>query len=287
MAVAKGVTDFRGLRVECASCHMDVHQNELGANCQTCHTARSFQVPTFVHARQRAFFDGQHRTLGCVDCHRPSAAPPAPAPVRAAAPPATRAAAASAPRMSHVGLTRTSEACVSCHQDVHAGQLGTRCDTCHTVQTPKFAVASFAHERTRFPLTGKHAPLACDVCHKMETRSFPTGSSTTRRFAGIGVECATCHQDPHAGQLTQGCQSCHSSETFRLTRYTHLRAQPLRSFFAGEHLSAPCAACHKPTVVRAGLQAAAAYRTSTTCTDCHADVHRGALGPRCETCHRP
>ena len=31
----------------------------------------------------------------------------------------------------------------------------------------------------------------------------------------------------------------------------------------------------------------AAYVIPTTCTSCHKDVHRGALGPRCESCHKP
>jgi hypothetical protein len=26
---------------------------------------------------------------------------------------------------------------------------------------------------------------------------------------------------------------------------------------------------------------------STACSACHTDVHRGALGPRCESCHKP
>jgi hypothetical protein len=29
------------------------------------------------------------------------------------------------------------------------------------------------------------------------------------------------------------------------------------------------------------------YRVPTACTACHTDVHRGALGPRCESCHKP
>jgi predicted CXXCH cytochrome family protein len=241
-----------------------VHKGELGAACETCHSARSFEVGTFVHARQqRPFFAGQHAALRCVQCHAPQAS-----------------------RMGHVGLARTSDTCASCHADVHAGQLGAACETCHTVDRAKFVVPSFAHEKTKFPLTGKHAPLACATCHKVETAAFPAGTVTARRFRGVGVDCASCHQDRHGGQLTQGCQTCHATDTFAVTRYKHLRVRALGDFFTGRHLSPPCSGCHKPVKGTAAV-ALVNYRTPTTCVSCHTDVHRGGLGPRCETCHKP
>ena len=258
------VVDFRGLRLECAACHTDVHEGELGARCETCHTARSFEVPSFDHAKPRPFFSGLHAALTCAQCHRSAAAP----------------------RMARVGLTRTAEACVSCHADAHAGQVSTRCETCHTLDHPKFAVPAFAHERTRFPLTGKHAGVACAMCHKVETAAFPAGRATTRRLTGVSTDCVACHQDPHAGQFKAGCQSCHSAETFTIARYTHLRARTLGWFFTGRHVTA-CSACHKPSTARANQAAVVAYQVSTTCTACHSDIHRGALGPRCEACHKP
>jgi hypothetical protein len=174
---------------------------------------------------------------------------------------------------------------------VHLGQVGARCETCHTIETPGFAARTFAHDATAFPLTGRHAPLACDACHKVETRAFPAGHGTARRFSGIGTACAACHADPHAQQFTVECRSCHTPDTFAIARYTHLNARALRSFFTGRHAAAACAACHKPASIRRASTGAAAaptnYRISTTCTACHTDVHRGALGPRCDSCHRP
>jgi hypothetical protein len=199
----------------------------------------------------------------------------------------TAARGATAPsKMAHVGLTKTPDSCVSCHADAHAGQVSTRCETCHTVDRPRFAVTTFAHEKTRFPLTGKHTPVACATCHKVEAGIFPAGRTTTRRLTGIGTDCVSCHQDPHAGQFKTGCQACHSAETFRIARYSHLRARTLGWFFTGRHLTA-CSACHKPSGARAGSAAVVAYQVSTSCTACHTDIHRGALGPRCETCHKP
>jgi hypothetical protein len=289
--VAATPADFRGLRTACVSCHSDVHQGELGTRCESCHSARTFAVSPFTHANQRAFFAGGHAALSCARCHVPGATVTTPTASIAPGKPVPIA----APRMAHVGLTSTSDACVSCHEDVHAGQLGTACETCHAVNVPKFTVAAFAHEKTKFPLTGRHAPLQCAECHKVETGAYPGGTATARHFTGLGTECASCHQDRHAGQLTQGCQTCHTTDTFAVSQYRHVRARALSAFFTGRHVTPKCSACHKPirtTPVAAAVKAGPAvvqanYRVGTTCTDCHADAHKGGLGPRCETCHKP
>jgi hypothetical protein len=186
------------------------------------------------------------------------------------------------------GFAQASDTCVSCHADVHLGQVGARCETCHTVETAKFAVTNFQHAKTKFPLTGKHAPLKCEACHAVATHAFPAGHGTTRRLSGIGTECASCHKDPHTNDLGTDCQTCHSTDTFSIKRYTHRRMHLLRSFFTGRHITA-CTACHKPGAVRiaAPARVLASYKASTACITCHTDVHRGALGPRCESCHKP
>ena len=281
------VADFRGVKTECASCHADVHRAELGTACETCHTARTFQVTAFKHARQRPFFDGRHAALRCAQCHTSAYGTPATVSTRTAAV-VVRPVNSTTSATIRVGFTEATETCVSCHTDVHLGQVGTRCETCHSVETAKFAVSNFQHTKTKFPLTGKHAPLNCEACHAVDTRTFPAGHGTARRLTGIGTECASCHQDPHASELGADCQSCHSTDTFAIKGYTHKRAHLLRAFFTGRHVTT-CAACHKPAAVRTGVLVAllTGYRTSTACVTCHTDVHRGALGPRCESCHKP
>ena len=283
--------DFSGLRNECASCHTDVHRAELGTSCDTCHTARSFQVAGFKHARVRPFFDGQHAILRCAQCHTSTyATTPSPAPPRPRPPiVAVAGRSGSQPALLRVGFAKTSDTCASCHMDVHLGQVGTRCETCHTVATPRFAVGTFQHSTTKFPLTGKHTTVACESCHTVATQSFPAGHGTARRLAGMGTTCATCHQDPHKDELGTSCERCHSTETFSFSGkwYLHGNRQLSRTFFVGRHVTA-CTACHKR-----GREAARATPTlaasviPTTCTSCHTDVHRGALGPRCESCHKP
>ena len=282
------VADFRGLKTDCVSCHADVHRAELGTSCETCHTARTFQVSAFRHAKQRPFFDGQHATLRCAQCHISTYGTTAAATRTTVASSTRPVRGAPANPVLRTGFTQTSATCVSCHKDVHLGQVDARCETCHAVGTAKFAVMSFAHAKTAFPLTGKHAPLKCEACHAVATQTFPGGHGTARRLTGIGTECASCHKDPHANEIGADCQSCHSTDTFSIKRYTHRRAPLLRSFFTGRHITT-CAACHKPAPGRTGASAAvlASYKASTACISCHTDVHRGALGPRCEACHKP
>ena len=53
-------------------------------------------------------------------------------------------------------------ACVSCHQDVHQGELGTDCGRCHTERSfIEGAQMQRVHQLTRFPLRGTHASLDC------------------------------------------------------------------------------------------------------------------------------
>ena len=222
---------------------------------------------------QAIFFDGGHAALTCAQCHTSTMQP-------------TRT--GSAVPLLRIGFTTTPTACVSCHKDVHLGQLKQACETCHPVETPKFRVTEFAHAATRYPLTGKHAPLQCEACHKVETGAFPAGHGTARRLTGMDTACASCHQDPHRGQLGRECETCHGTDTFDARRYTHKNARSLRAFFTGRHASATCAACHKPLAGNpAESKAVANYQVSTRCTTCHTDVHKGALGSACETCHKP
>jgi hypothetical protein len=264
--------DFRGLKTACVSCHVDVHQAELGATCESCHGTTSFRIPNYVHPRFADFFSGQHASLACEKCHVPGQ------PAR----PAGAAVAA-----LNVKFRSAVTTCVSCHRDVHLGQEGSACENCHSIQTPKFGLVNFSHAKTRFTLTGRHEAIACATCHKVETGTFPSGVGTAARLAGVGRECRACHADVHLGQLSTSCESCHGTTSFRLASYTHRNQRS--DFFVGRHATAGCAACHKPVAAQfpAGRGTAVRFRSETRCVACHLDVHRGSLGPDCINCHRP
>jgi Cytochrome c7 and related cytochrome c len=285
--LATKVDDFRGLKTPCAACHQDPHAGELGVTCDTCHTARTFDVTSFVHPRAKALFAGRHATLACSACHTPvaSGAPRPAAPTRVA-PPAGPAPLVRAQPLA-IRFTATPTTCVACHRDVHLGQVGSDCQTCHSVAAARFSPDRFSHDATSFPLTGAHVALACVKCHQTATVAFPAGRGTATRLAGLGTTCQSCHADPHLGQVTQACDSCHTTRTFDVGHYTH--RQPSRDFFVGRHLTATCAACHKKVTgdFPAGHGTAVEFRIGTACVSCHTDPHHGALGPDCGRCHKP
>jgi hypothetical protein len=242
------VADYSGARPECVACHVekDPHKGEFGRACDACHNRATFSVKSFRHPRSPAFFAGEHQPVGCVKCHQPDRAL---RPVRAAAPAMT---------------------CVACHQDVHLGQFKAACDQCHTVDGSRFRAVAFSHDRARLPLTGKHDGVACTKCHPTEARTFPAHAGTAVVFTPVDVACASCHKDPHLGQVDQRCETCHTTGTFAVTSYAH---RGLDDFFAGFHGRYGCRECHKEERGRfpSGQGVAVRFTVGRTCAACHAN----------------
>lgn len=125
---------------------------------------------------------------------------------------------------------------------------GTRCERCHS--TEGWEYGRFPHEKTGFPLLGRHARTGCKQCHADGFfRPLPRG-------------CAGCHPDPHAGELGARCEGCHE-ETGWQSRFqadAHRRtAFPL----LGRHASLPCEECHGEMRERRFARAA------VDCATCH------------------
>ncbi|MGE0043846.1 MAG: cytochrome c3 family protein [Vicinamibacterales bacterium] len=270
-ALAGRVVDFGGAKTDCASCHDDPHKGELGAACQTCHGTTTFHLDRFDHEPPPDFFAGVHAGVTCAGCHQRETPV---APTRSGVP------------LAGVRFRGVPRACAACHKDPHLGQVGAACETCHSLAGAKFAVVGFSHDRSAFPLTGKHADVACEKCHAVESGTFPLGEGTARRLRPVRAACAACHEDPHLGQLDARCETCHSTTTFKLPGYTH---RGLDDFFTGAHKRAKCEACHERAVddFPAGRGTAVRFKTGTTCVNCHEDPHQGALGTDCGACHQP
>jgi hypothetical protein len=294
LPIARKAIDFRGQKTACASCHTDVHRAELGQACETCHSVKTFTVTTFTHPGAPEFYGGQHATVACAKCHRNPAvlAAAAKAPVTPAlkaqapvAPVVLSAKKNTTPLTTHLKLTPTT--CVTCHADPHLGQVSTTCETCHTVAGVKFTADRFTHDRSRYKLAGKHQTVDCAKCHKSETAMFPAGRGTTTRYTGLETACRTCHADVHLGQVSVKCETCHSSDSFKLTKYEHSRS--LSDFFVGSHKRAKCETCHKTVTgtFPAGRGSAVQFKVGAKCVSCHKDVHNGTLGDDCGACHRP
>jgi hypothetical protein len=157
----------------CTDCHEDAHgrQNQpwMGANgCLECHTLEAWPVTRFDHSKTKFALAGKHEALACAKCHTSK----------------------EAPRVPLKGLELT---CAGCHEDPHRGQFleksqsRAECERCHTPKDWK--ETTFSHDKTRFPLDGKHQKVACAACHLPEQDS--QGSFV--RYAPLGIRCEDCH----------------------------------------------------------------------------------------------
>jgi hypothetical protein len=231
------------LETDCLSCHQpdDVHRGRFGPTCETCHEAGAWSNVRFDHDRDTGFpLAGSHPEVRCEGCHEGTL------------------------YQEELGTD-----CISCHRqdDVHRGQQGERCETCHSENSWEGQV-SFDHEITRFPLLGLHAAVACQECH------------VSPAFRDAETDCVACHlpDDTHERRLGEACGVCHNPNDWRVWRFDH----DAGSTFAlhGAHEGLDCQACHdQPVVTRIEL--------SHDCTACHAaeDVHRGEFGRDCSRCH--
>jgi hypothetical protein len=233
----------------CAKCHVD-----HGGKKSELVWWGDKGIGAFDHALTGYTLEGKHAPLKCAACHLPKLG------------------------KTFLGLKRD---CVPCHVDIHKGQFGPKCASCHGQNAWK-PVTGFDHSKTAYPLTGLHVSVACDKCHP----ALPSASGSkevARKFKGIPFQtCASCHQDPHAGKLGANCSSCHTTAGWKKTdlkTFDHDRtAYPLRD----RHAKVACDKCHapgKPMRVK-----------HDRCADCHADVHKGqfvrrADEGRCESCH--
>jgi hypothetical protein len=177
---------------------------------------------------------------------------------------------------SFLGLTQD---CVTCHEDVHKGQLGADCQRCHNVTDWKQA-KQFDHSKTKYPLTGMHAQVACEKCH------FPSGPDKTVKFTGIKFgACIDCHTDLHKGAFQGTCESCHTTASWKKVnasmQFDHSKTKyPL----LGAHIKIGCSDCHAGGDFKKPL-------AFSQCVNCHTpDPHRGQFQARaskgeCAECH--
>jgi hypothetical protein len=293
--LARGTQRFLGLSQACSTCHADPHQGSLGASCADCHgQERPFaEVASFEHD-PRFPLTGAHAlgsALGCVECH-------------------PRDSERSVEALRQTPLA--ARGCAECHESPHSSDFvagaaafaGTTpeaaCARCHdaahgTFIGPGASMPSELHAAAGgFALDPPHDEAACADCHAPQSpyaleRGAPLAAveHAPRRAP---QDCAACHRDPHAGQFAggpfadAGCVECHAPLAFEPHRFdAELHA---RAAFAltGSHRSVACAACHRLDETRQP-PLRVFHGTSKLCSNCHADVHRGAFRQGCATCH--
>ena len=84
-------------------------------------------------------------------------------------------------------------------------------------------------------------------------------------------------QSPHGVGFKIDCASCHTSQTWKVTKTNMLFDHNTTSFkLTGQHQIIDCKDCHKTLKFQ---------EAKTDCKDCHTDMHRNTLGPDCARCH--
>jgi len=244
---------FRDAPKVCVSCHQKdddkAHKGNFGKKCETCHVDKGWKEILFDHTRNTKFpLLGKHQSppLKCVACHK-----------------------------GDLYKDKLQMTCVSCHKKddakAHNGKLGPKCETCHSEKDWK--TTKFDHDKTKFPLLGKHEEVKCDKCH------------IDKKYKGTPTVCATCHKKDddkaHKGRFGPKCETCHVEKDWKEIKFDH--AKQTKFPLLGKHQSPPlkCAACHKGDLYKDKLQ--------MTCIACHKKdddkAHKGNFGVKCESCH--
>jgi len=242
-------------RAECSACHADEHYKDVATTCvschrkdephkgqlvrcESCHNDSDWKQIRFDHSKTKFALAGAHAKSECTACH------------------------------ANERYTNVATTCVSCHgkDDVHKARLGENCAACHTVQD--WNVGKFDHDKTKFPLMGKHVDARCESCHVQPAAKVR-----------LPVDCESCHRkdDAHKGGFGPDCEQCHDASTWKVAKFDHTKGT--RFALTGKHASAKCADCH--------LVGAATAKIETACISCHVkeDVHAKELGANCEQCH--
>ncbi len=243
----------------CLACHeeiaADIDKREgfhgksnsvTGSECKTCHTEHEGRDADVVKLNRESFdhdttdftLEHAHLKTSCDSCHDRGKA-----------------------------YAEAPSACHSCHEDddSHQDRLGEQCNDCHN--TAVWGDAEYDHDKTDFPLQGKHEEVSCDICHPNE------------RYEHTPSGCISCHRlnDVHKGRRGSKCESCHSPQAWDKSRFDHGKNTdfPLR----GRHGKINCDDCHDESVEK--------KTPKSDCYACHQndDDHHGRHGRQCDTCH--
>ncbi len=230
---------FKDTPLACVACHKkdDKHKGQFGDKCEPCHSARDWPDMLFDHDRDTKYpLRGKHRQVKCESCHT-----------------------------GHLYRDKLQTDCIACHRkdDKHLGTLGDSCADCHTERNWK--ETRFDHNKTRFPLRGKHDQIECKACHKSAV------------FKDAPMACFACHKkdDKHKGSLGEACGDCHTERNWKDSKFDHAKTHfPLR----GKHRVVKCEDCHRDSNFK---------ETPSACFACHKkdDVHEAQQGQKCELCH--
>lgn len=262
--------NFQVLGLNCIDCHSTDYFATLNpdhvsagfsTDCYDCHSIKSLTWNTINLDHNFFPLVGGHSITNCFTCHAQGS-----------------------------NFTGLSAECFSCHEsDYNATQnpnhiqagFSTDCNQCHTIYS--FIPASFDHNLTNFPLTGRHITVNCTLCH-------------TSGYSGTPTECVSCHlvnynSTSNPNHISAGfpttCNDCHSTSAWQPAQFDHDGSYfPI---YSGKHKDKwnNCSDCH---TIQNNF-------SIFSCIDCHEhrksemdDEHSGINGyvyesTACLSCH--
>ena len=277
---------------KCLSCHEEIasrinqhigyHPTVSSEPCTKCHLdhlGRTFQITrfdtlSFDHSTAGFVLKGKHKIISCRGCHNPNEIFARDVKILPAVERKT----------TFLGLSTNCEAC---HEDIHKGQFTQSCSACHGM-AHWIPADNFNHDRTSYPLTGKHKNVGCYECHNGKLADNKTIKFIEMRFSS----CDNCHSDPHSGQFKRPCSSCHTTESFKTVRRAEFDHSDTSFPLLGKHAEVKCEQCHQSDPERKNVTGGLGFHITKfqLCSDCHADAHAGQFVDRpdkgkCESCH--
>jgi len=251
---------YLGLEKDCLNCHHNEHRSQLDDRCLQCHDLNGWKPASlFDHNRSNYPLRGKHTSVNCILCHKKIE---------------DKSNDRDQDYLKFTGLTFKN--CSDCHRAPHHGRLGSSCTKCHKVTGwIGLSVTNFDHDRTRFPLRGKHRGITCNKCHH-------SSQSINRTSEG---QCSSCHNDYHQGQFNQrpqkgACDECHTVEGFIPAKFSINQHNETNYPLVGAHLAVPCNLCHQRN-----YRGTIRYRfSSTECESCHRDPR--LLASPCWPCRK-
>jgi len=239
----------------CNNCHADYHRGEfeekgISPDCVECHSLEQgfdYSLYTLEQHQETKFpLEGAHTATPCFACHVSE-------------------------KDKRWTFRNMGSECIDCHQDIHEGYISEKyypeneCAVCHV--NDAWTSVDFDHDKTEWPLTGKHTEVSCRECHFNENAE--NKGITGQKFANLDTDCVSCHENVHGDTFAvdgvTDCKECHVTLSWFPKRFNHdLTDFPLE----GQHAKIACSACHEITNAQGEIEVV--YKIQKfRCIDCH------------------
>ena len=168
---------FKNIGMKCNDCHSDIHEGVLDKkfypdnNCDACHSSENWLPSGFNHDSLTDWpLEGKHKEVACRACHFfPQGQ-----------------------KEDRQQFSQLKKNCFDCHEDEHNKQFEkngiTDCQKCH--HPAGWTEMDFDHDKTQFPLEGKHKKIECKACHFSEEQN---GKMVVVYKSGK-TKCIDCHR---------------------------------------------------------------------------------------------